>query len=231
MMTILSDLQPATVNMLAAVMFGSVVGVERQARHRMAGVRTNALVALGAASFVTFSALFPGDGSPTRVAAQIVSGIGFLGAGIIFRDGLNVLGLNTAATLWCSAAIGMFCGAGALTLAATLTAIILMVNLFLRPVVTLFDRLIRRGRAGQTAYRLTVVGAAHRQADLRSVMLAHVRAAKLGLLGVEETLAADGTVELTAMVSATEALLEEAVALMAASPGVARVNWKALPPE
>jgi putative Mg2+ transporter-C (MgtC) family protein len=225
-MSILSELQPTTVNMLAAVLFGSIVGMERQARHRMAGVRTNALVALGAASFVTFAALFPGDGSPTRVAAQIVSGIGFLGAGIIFRDGLNVLGLNTAATLWCSAAIGMFCGAGALFLAATLTGILLIVNLFLRPVVNLLDRLLLAGRNPQTAFRLTVVGPAERQADLRAAMLLHMKAARLGLTGVEEHRLADGTVELIASVSATEARLEEAVALIAAVSGVQRVDWK-----
>ena len=66
---------------------------------RLAGLRTNTLVALGAASFVVFESLFPGSDSPTRVAAQVVSGIGFLGAGIIFREGVNVRGLNTAATL------------------------------------------------------------------------------------------------------------------------------------
>lgn len=225
-MSILSDLQPTTINMLAAVLFGSVVGMERQARHRMAGVRTNALVALGAASFVTFAALFPGDGSPTRVAAQIVSGIGFLGAGIIFRDGLNVLGLNTAATLWCSAAIGMFCGAGALFQAATLTGILLIVNLFLRPVVNLFDRLLLAGRNPQTAFRLTLVGPADLQAELREKMLLHMRIASLGLTGLEEHRLADGSVELVASVSASEARLEEAVGLLAAVPGVQRVDWK-----
>ena len=68
-------------------------------RQRMAGLRTNALVSLGAAGFVTFAALFPNDINPTWVAAPVVSGIGFLGAGIIFRDEFNVHGLNTAATL------------------------------------------------------------------------------------------------------------------------------------
>jgi putative Mg2+ transporter-C (MgtC) family protein len=226
-MSILSELQPTTLNMLAAVLLGSIVGMERQARNRMAGVRTNALVALGAASFVTFAALFPTDGSPTRVAAQIVSGIGFLGAGMIFRDGLTVLGLNTAATLWCSAAIGMFCGAGALHLAGTLTGVLLFVNLFLRPIVNLLDRLVLKGRNPLSAFRLTVVGPGDRQADLREAMLRHVKAASLGLTGLEEHRLADGTVELVASVSATEPRLEEAVALLAAETGVLRVDWKA----
>ena len=95
-----------------AFLLGGLIGFERQWRQRLAGLRTNTLVALGAAIFVLFAGLFPGEASPTRVAAQIVSGIGFMGAGIIFKEGLNVRGLNTAATLWCSAAIGALCGAG-----------------------------------------------------------------------------------------------------------------------
>jgi len=82
----------------AAVLFGGLIGVERQWRQRMAGLRTNALVALGASGFVVFSMMFSGD-DPTPVAAQVVSGIGFLGAGVILREGINVRGLNTAATL------------------------------------------------------------------------------------------------------------------------------------
>jgi putative Mg2+ transporter-C (MgtC) family protein len=93
----------ATINLGVAVAVGAAIGFERQWRQRLAGLRTNTLVALGAASFVVFESLFSTDTSPTRIAAQVVSGIGFLGAGIIFREGLNVRGLNTAATLWCSA--------------------------------------------------------------------------------------------------------------------------------
>jgi putative Mg2+ transporter-C (MgtC) family protein len=104
--------EQAAINLAVAVALGAIVGFERQWRNRLAGLRTNTLVSLGAASFVVFAALFPGESSPTRVAAQVLSGIGFLGAGVIFRDGLNVRGLNTAATLWCSAAIGVLAGAG-----------------------------------------------------------------------------------------------------------------------
>jgi len=98
--------------MAFALVLGAVIGSERQFRGRMAGLRTNALVSLGAAGFVTFAALYPDDINPTRVAAQVVSGIGFLGAGIIFRDGFNIQGINTAATLWCSAAVGLISGSG-----------------------------------------------------------------------------------------------------------------------
>jgi putative Mg2+ transporter-C (MgtC) family protein len=97
--------EQAAIDLALAVALGSIIRFERQWRNRLAGLRTNTLVALGAASFVVFAALFPEESSPTRVAAQVLSGIGFLGAGVIFREGLNDRGLNTAATLWCSAAI------------------------------------------------------------------------------------------------------------------------------
>lgn len=81
-----------------ALVLGSAIGIERQWNQKMAGLRTNALVALGSSGFVVFSGMV-GQGDPTRIAAQVVSGIGFLGAGIILREGINVHGLNTAATL------------------------------------------------------------------------------------------------------------------------------------
>jgi len=95
-----------TIRLAVALLLGSLIGFERQWHQKMAGLRTNALVALGAGGFVVFSAMYPTQADPTRVAAQIVSGIGFLGAGIILREGINVHGLNTAATLWCSAMVG-----------------------------------------------------------------------------------------------------------------------------
>ena len=117
------------VNLGTATLLGGCIGFERQWRQRMAGLRTNTLVAIGAASFVVFESLFPDETSPTRVAAQVVSGIGFLGAGIIFREGLQVTGLNTAATLWCSAAVGLLAGSGHPLHAAAATMFVVLVNL------------------------------------------------------------------------------------------------------
>uniref|UniRef100_UPI0002E6485E MgtC/SapB family protein n=1 Tax=Nocardia vinacea TaxID=96468 RepID=UPI0002E6485E len=89
----------------AGVGLGAVIGLERQYRARMAGLRTNALAAAGSTLFVLLSAYGFSGADATRVAAQIVSGIGFLGTGVILRDGLSVRGLITAATLWCAAAV------------------------------------------------------------------------------------------------------------------------------
>ena len=96
---------------------GALIGVERQWRARRAGLRTNALVAAGATLFVLY-AVATEDSSPTRVASYVVSGIGFLGGGVILREGVNVRGLNTAATLWCSAAVGVLAASGHLVFTA-----------------------------------------------------------------------------------------------------------------
>src|ERR1700738_1206318 len=132
--------EQAAINLAVALALSAAIGFERQWRNRLAGLRTNTLVALGSASFVIFEALVPGDASPTRVAAQVVSGIGFLGAGLIFREGLSVRGLNTAATIWCSAAIGVLAGAGFPAYAALATGFVLFVNLLLRPIVIFINR-------------------------------------------------------------------------------------------
>jgi putative Mg2+ transporter-C (MgtC) family protein len=119
---------------------GALIGVERQWRARMAGLRTNALVAAGATLFVLYSAAVGDTGSPTRVASYVVSGIGFLGGGVILRDGASVRGLNTAATLWCSAAVGALAASGRLGLALVGTGAVLTVHLILRPAGRLIDR-------------------------------------------------------------------------------------------
>ena len=112
-----------------ALILGASIGAERQWRQRMAGLRTNALVAAGAGMFVMLTALTarPSDDS-FRIAGQVVSGIGFLGAGVILRNGLNISGLNTAATLWCSAAIGTLAGYGMYGSAATGAIAVLAAN-------------------------------------------------------------------------------------------------------
>src|ERR1700686_1658155 len=115
-----------------ALLLGAIIGFERQWRQRIGGLRTNPLVSIGAAGFVVFSLTMSGDNSPTRVAAQIVSGIGFLGAGVILREGINVRGLNTAATLWCSAMVGTFAGAGQLVASGIAAGFVVLTNPFLR---------------------------------------------------------------------------------------------------
>ncbi|WP_311752475.1 MgtC family protein [Proteus columbae] len=122
---------PYILNLVIAMCLGALIGAERQWRQRMAGLRTNALVATGAAVFI-LSSIETSPDSPGRIAAQVVSGIGFLGAGVIMREGMNIRGLNTAATLWCSAGIGVLCGLGLYQLATIATLLILCANILLR---------------------------------------------------------------------------------------------------
>jgi len=124
----------------SAFVFGVLIGAERQFRQRTAGLRTNALVALGAAAFVDLAERIDGDASAVRVIAYVVSGVGFLGAGVIMKDGPNIRGLNTAATLWCSAAIGACAGSDMIAEGALLTGFILVANTLLRVVVEWINR-------------------------------------------------------------------------------------------
>lgn len=111
--------------------FSLLIGLERQIRGRAIGIRTNVLVSIGSFLFVSFSFLNL-SGDTGRIAAQVVSGIGFLGAGVILKDGLNIRGLNTAATMWCDAAIGVLCAGGFLLEAGIGTFLILFSNIVLR---------------------------------------------------------------------------------------------------
>lgn len=114
-------------------LLSSCIGIERQYRRRLVGLRTIILVSLGAFLFVRFSYAFP-DSDMTRIAAQVVAGIGFLGAGVIIKDNKSVKGLTTAATLWCAAAIGILCAANLLFEAAVGTLLVLFTNIVLRTV-------------------------------------------------------------------------------------------------
>lgn len=123
-----------TIRLLSAAIAGLLIGFERQWSNKSAGIKTNTLVAIGAALYVLLSInLTTENGDTTRIIGQVVTGIGFLGAGIIFKEGLNVHGLTTAATVWCSAAIGCLAAAGYYFEAFIGTVIIILVNLLLKP--------------------------------------------------------------------------------------------------
>ncbi|MHB1669537.1 MAG: MgtC/SapB family protein [Thiomonas sp.] len=127
-------------SLLMAFVLGGIVGYERQYRQRTAGLRTNVLVAIGAALFVNMADRLDGHGGSVRVIAYVVSGIGFLGAGVIMREEGNVRGINTAATLWGSAAIGAACGAGLFFEASLGALFVLAANTLLRPLVNAMNR-------------------------------------------------------------------------------------------
>ncbi len=117
--------------MLFALLVGSIIGIEREYRSKSAGLRTMILVCLGSCLFTILSIKIGGEPTPERIAANIVTGIGFLGAGVIFKDDNKVTGITTATTIWMVAALGMAVGAGHFQTAAVSTVIVMVVLVIL----------------------------------------------------------------------------------------------------
>ncbi|MBQ6224296.1 MAG: MgtC/SapB family protein, partial [Campylobacter sp.] len=126
---------------LIALLFGGVIGLERQYHDKPAGFATNTLICVGSAVFALLSVLsaYYLGGDPARIAAQIVAGVGFLGAGSILRDGNKISGLTTAAGIWLVAAVGMAVGYGQYFIGAVATASVLILQIFIRKLMTTFD--------------------------------------------------------------------------------------------
>jgi putative Mg2+ transporter-C (MgtC) family protein len=231
--TVNASIDQAAISLGMATLMGASIGFERQWRQRMAGLRTNTLVAIGAASFVIFAGLFPDEGSPTRVAAQVVSGIGFLGAGIIFREGLHVTGLNTAATLWCSAAVGLLAGSGHPLHAALATSFVVLVNLLLRPLVRIINRQPITQAETDFHYRVRVVCRNPEEAHVRALLLQSTGNGHLSLRRLDSTdLEESGRVEVTAQLTATsknDAILEQVVGRLSLEPTVSEASWSVGP--
>jgi putative Mg2+ transporter-C (MgtC) family protein len=219
-----------SLNIGIALFLGMAIGVERQWRQHTAGLRTNALVALGAALFVSLSILMNDINSPTRVASYVVSGVGFLGGGVILREGLNVKGLNTAATIWCSGAIGTLAGSGFPFEAAVGTATILIVHIILRPAARWIDAR-RQGAADAESYYLIRVGCRNdHEAVVRTILLRHIgghRGLSVQSLATEEVEKDRPTV--VAHVYAVERndrAMEEVIARLSIEPDVTSVKWE-----
>ena len=214
-----------------ALLLGGIVGAERQWRQRIAGLRTNALVAAGAAMFVMVSGLAPRPDDSFRIAGQIVSGIGFLGAGVILRNGLNVSGLNTAATLWCSAAVGTLSGEGMYGSAITGAIAVLGANVALRPIA----RALSRGPGAadeEVTYLFRITARADQEAHLRALLLQSLSGQPLFLKSLtSDDLEHTDKVEVHAMLLSTgheNAVLEQIVSRLSLEPGVSGVSWEIL---
>lgn len=141
----MTDLE-LTERLLLSAFLGAALGFEREWRQKYAGLRTNILIAIGSTLFTVMSldVSSGSGGDSSRIAAQIVTGIGFLGAGAIMQTGAGIRGLTTAATIWVNAAIGVAVGGGEYRLALIATGITLLVLVFLNPVENWMDRRTRR---------------------------------------------------------------------------------------
>jgi putative Mg2+ transporter-C (MgtC) family protein len=158
-----------------ALVMGIAIGMERQFRQHPAGLRTNALVCVGASLFVSLAGMVTNDPTATcRIAAYVVSGIGFLGGGVILREGMNVKGMNTAATLWCSAAVDTLAGAGFPLQALFGTATILLLHFALRPISRWIDRGLKTATDVEMYYQMRVVCQLAQEGIIRSILTRHV---------------------------------------------------------
>jgi putative Mg2+ transporter-C (MgtC) family protein len=207
---------------------GALIGLERQWRARMAGLRTNALVAAGATLFVLY-AVAADDTSSTRVASYVVSGVGFLGGGVILREGFNVRGLNTAATLWCSAAVGVLAAAGHLLFALIATGTIVGTHLLGRPLGRLIDgdHQIEEDE-GQLPYRVQVICRPKSEKYDRAQIVQHTSSNDLVLRGIHTGRGSDDKIVLTAHLlvdNHAPARLERLVAELSLQPGVYTAHW------
>jgi putative Mg2+ transporter-C (MgtC) family protein len=223
-------LAQAGLNLFVAACLGASIGLERQWRQHLAGLRTNTLVALGAAIFITY-ARAAGD---NEGATRIVSGIGFLGAGVIFKEGLNVRGLNTAATLWCSAAVGLLAGEG-LALYGLIGAILVIgANTLLRPIVRAINRQPVEMSEEDQHYLVTMECRAAIASEIRARLVEAVAdVPDLQFTELDSAFIADsGRVDVTATVTShhrRELALEAIVGRFADMDGVLRASWRRNP--
>jgi putative Mg2+ transporter-C (MgtC) family protein len=231
LLDILEPLGWFLLNLGTALVLGLVIGVERQLRQHPAGLRTNALVCVGSALFVSLSPLTNDPAGPTHMATYVVAGIGFLGGGVILREGMNVKGMNTAATLWCSAAIGAMAGAGQLVYAVASTAVVLTLHICLRPVSNWIDARQKHAANVETAYKIQVVCQGHDEALVRTILLRHINShPKLSVhtISTQDSAEADQTVVIADVHAAErdDRAIQDVMSRLNIEPGVKSVRWE-----
>ena len=223
-----SDFIDSLVSLFAAFFLAALIGAERQYRQRSGGLRTNVLVAVGAATFVDIGMHLNGNPGATQVIAYVVSGVGFLGAGVIMKEDGNVWGLNTAATLWCSAAVGACAGADLPIEAAALTAFVLAGNTLLRPLVNAINRApIREGRT-EALYQIRLTTTLEHVHEARELLETQLEAANYPYREIEEVERDEATVEIVATLVGTTAdphELDEVVSRLGQSPSTEHASW------
>jgi putative Mg2+ transporter-C (MgtC) family protein len=180
-----------------------LIGAERQYRQRTAGLRTNVLVALGAAAFVDLAMRLTGADGAVRVIAYVVSGIGFLGAGVIMKQGMDVRGLNTAATLWASAAVGSCAGADMVAQAVALTVFVIAGNTLLRPLVNAINRIPLNEQSSEATYYFKLAVTPEALPDMRDRLVERLEAANYPVADVNVAELGDDLLEIVATLVST----------------------------
>lgn len=217
-----------------ALLLGGAIGFERQWRQKSAGLRTNTLVSLGAAAYILLSVYITGrdGGDASRIAAQIVTGIGFLGAGVIMKDGLNVQGLNTAATIWCSAAVGSLAGTGMFPEALIVTIAIIATHLIMRPISDRLGKIssYKKRKMEESFYTLNVFCKEAIETEVRSFLVEHLDSSDKYLLrSISRKHAKDSdaiVIEVEfSTVGRQESMLESLIQKLTVDMGVEQASW------
>lgn len=218
---------PIAINLFLAMLLGAAVGVERQWRQNYAGVVTHALVSLGAAAYTSLPALLHA-GSDMRLGSQVVTGIGFLGAGLIMRDGLTIRGLSAAATIWATGAVGVLAGYGFLAEAGAVTGLILVTNVLLRLGARLVDRYVPEAKTEERYYNIALTCASVNEATVRAELLKALAKHSLRLRGVESQQRDGGRSEVLAVVYSThqeDERVENLVGSLSLLPQTFSASW------
>jgi putative Mg2+ transporter-C (MgtC) family protein len=223
----LYDFLDTLISLLTAFVLGTVIGAERQYRQRSAGLRTNVLVAVGASAFVDLANDLTGPDGSVRVISYVVSGIGFLGAGVIMKEGMNVRGLNTAATLWASAAVGCCAGADMIAQAALLTLFVLGGNTLLRPLVNAIDRIPISEQSSEALYDVLVTADITAVGPVREFLLEKLEAANYPVRETNVVYREEEAEIVATLVSLSiePDELDAVAASLAGMPGVRHATW------
>ena len=224
----LTSLLDTLISLATAFLLGGLIGFERQYRQRTAGLRTNVLVAVGAALFVDTANRLQGSGGAVQVMSYVVSGIGFLGAGVIMREEGNVRGLNTAATLWGSAAIGAAAGADLIVEAVLGTLFVLAANTLLRPIVNAIDRKPMDVDSAEVTNTVHVIADSNYQKQVMAQLEEALARTSLPARNVHLRAFGQDEVEIEATLAATSIdgdQLDSLVKQLATMPAVRQAFW------
>lgn len=224
----LQSLIDTLVSLASAFVLGGLIGVERQYRQRTAGLRTNVLVALGAAAFVDMANRLHGPEGAVHVTAYVISGIGFLGAGVIMKGEGSVRGLNTAATLWGAAAVGACAGAD-LVAEATLTALFVLAgNTLLRPLVNWINRRPIDDAGSEVTYTVCAICEPSTQGHITDTIEGALEEAGYPVGKTEVQPFADDTLQIRVTLVSTSAHsddLDRVVGRLSKEPEVSHAFW------
>ena len=211
---------------------GASIGFERQWRQRSAGLHTSSLVAIGAALFALLDTTIAANDT-TRIVAGVVTGVGFIAGGVILRSGVNVTGLNTAATIWATAAVGALAGFGLWPQAVAGAAAIVLFNVLLQPLSDAIDARVGQRHRRETIYTISAVCDADSQPAVGAALIAAVSNSPLGLQSLTRHHAEGKNVELRAEIFSArpaDATIERFSAAVLAMPGVESTDWHSAAP-